>query len=152
MLLKILRKLTNREPDVIIGGSDTPYLLRWHVIPRNPVFNIYLHLFLRSDDDRALHDHPWVNFSYLLAGTYLEHQILAGGVHTNTQYTAGDFRFRTTGKFAHRIELTDGPVWTLFVTGPVYRHWGFHCPKGWVPWEKFVDERDTGAVGKGCDQ
>lgn len=43
----------SRNPDFIIGGAD-PYMLRWWVIPRNKVFNIYLHRFLRSDDDRAL--------------------------------------------------------------------------------------------------
>ena len=45
----------SRPPDRIIGGKDNPYLLRWHVVPRNPQQNIYLHHFLRSDDDRALH-------------------------------------------------------------------------------------------------
>jgi hypothetical protein len=49
----------SRPPDFVIGG-DSPYMLRWWIIPRNKFFNIYLHRFLRSDDDRALHDHPWV--------------------------------------------------------------------------------------------
>ena len=26
---------------------------------RNKIFNIYLHQIIRSDDDRALHDHPY---------------------------------------------------------------------------------------------
>ena len=56
---RLLAIATKRHPDFIVGGKDNPYLLRWFVIPRNPVFNIYLHRFLRSDDDRALHDHPW---------------------------------------------------------------------------------------------
>lgn len=59
----ILNWVSNRPPDVVIGGFQNPYLLRWYVIPRNPVFNVYVHLFLRSDDDRALHDHPWANLS-----------------------------------------------------------------------------------------
>jgi hypothetical protein len=54
---------------------------RWWVIPRNKFFNIYLHHFLHSDDDRALHDHPWWNVSILLrSGSYVEHTIAAGGV------------------------------------------------------------------------
>ena len=40
----------------VIGKN---YLSRWHIIPRNRYFNIYLHKFVGSDDDRALHDHPW---------------------------------------------------------------------------------------------
>lgn len=141
-----------RPPDFIIGGEDNPYLLRWYVIPRNKFFNIYLHMFLRSDDDRALHDHPWSNFSYLLDGKYTEHQIMEGGVHKKTVKSAGDFRFRFSGKFAHRIELTHGSCWTLFVTGPKYREWGFHCSKGWVHWEDFVSKTNKGNVGKGCGE
>lgn len=142
-----------RSPDVVIGGHSKPYMWRWYVIPRNPVFNIYLHLFWRSDDDRALHDHPWVNFSWLLTNTYTEHRISDGGINLKIQRYAGDWVFRSTGKIAHRIELTDGPCFTLFITGPRYRQWGFHCPfYGWVHWRDFTNANDPGDIGKGCDQ
>lgn len=63
-----------RWPDMVIGDNDNPYLLRWYVIPRNRIFNIYLHKFVRSDDDRALHDHPWSwNMSLIIKGIYIEH-------------------------------------------------------------------------------
>ena len=141
-----------RAPDVVIGGNERPYLLRWFVIPRNPVFNIYLHCFLRSDDDRALHDHPWMNCSILLDGRYVEHQIEAGGIHRRHQRQAGDWYVRWSGRLAHRIELTDGPCWTLFITGPRYRKWGFHCPdKGWVHWRLFTNPQDVGDIGRGCE-
>ena len=139
----------SRPPDFIIGGKEHPYMLRWWIIPRNKYFNIYLHKFLRSDDDRALHDHPWLNVSYLLEGTYVEHVINAGGVQIATRYKAGQFKFRRAVA-AHRIEIDD-PCWSLFITGPVIRTWGFHCPKGWRPWQQFVDQRDSGSVGRGCD-
>jgi hypothetical protein len=64
----LIARAQRRSPDFVIGGDERPYLLRWWVIPRNKVFNVYLHLFLRSDDDRALHDHPWANASMLLRG------------------------------------------------------------------------------------
>ena len=67
-----------RAPDFVIGPAGDPYMRRWWVIPRNKWFNIYLHNIMRSDDDRALHDHPWTNVSVLLRGSYLEH--LPGGV------------------------------------------------------------------------
>lgn len=36
-------------------------------------FNVYLHLFHRSDEDTALHDHPWwFNVSWILEGEYDE--------------------------------------------------------------------------------
>lgn len=149
----ILRWARKRSPDFVIGGHEAPYLLRWWLLPRNPVFNIYVHQFLRSDEDRALHDHPWANCSILLEGQYTEHEIRAGGVHVATVRKAGDWRFRWTGRMAHRIELTHDICWTLFITGPRYRSWGFHCPTaGWVHWKLFTASDDKGAVGRGCDQ
>ena len=146
------RTIASRAPDFVIGGGEAPYLQRWWVIPRNRFFNVYLHHFMRSDDDRALHDHPWVNASWLIGGTYTEHTIDAGGIHRRAIREAGDFVFRRSGKFAHRVELHNGPCWTLFFTGPVYRRWGFHCPeRGWVYYRDFVDERDHGAIGRGCE-
>ena len=140
-----------RPADQVIGGPARPYMLRWFVIPRNRFFNIYLHHFLRSDDDRALHDHPWWNLSILLRGEYLEH-------------TRDHVRLRRRGYVvlrratcAHRIELIQTleglgrPVWTLFLTGPKIRSWGFHCPQGWRHWREFTDPKDVGAVGRGCD-
>lgn len=147
----LINKFDCNEPNFVIGGKERPYLLRWFVIPRNRFFNIYLHCFLRSDDDRALHDHPWVNLSVLLRGTYVEHTIAAGGINAHTRFHAGDWRFRRSGKIAHRVEI-DAPCWSLFITGPRYRNWGFHCPEqGWIAWEKFTAPDDYGAIGKGCD-
>ena len=116
---------------------------------------------MRSDDDRALHDHPWAfNCSWLLT-EYFEHTP-RGVAHRK----AGDWKFRW-GPAPHRVELLTEQIlfrdlvcfwvlapktcWTVFVTGPVVREWGFHCPKGFVPWRQFVDARDAGAIGRGCD-
>lgn len=148
MIKEWLFKLaTSRKPDFQVGGSIDPYLNRWFVIPRNRVFNIYLHQFLRDDDDRALHDHPWVNMSWLLAGQYVEHQ------KRHTFYRkAGDKAYRLPWT-AHRIALIDSqPCWTLFITGPKLRVWGFHCPQGWVKWTTFVSSKDTGQIGQGCGE
>jgi hypothetical protein len=149
---RLISRITRRAPDVIIGSAFNPYLIRWWVIPRNRFFNVYLHRFMRSDDDRALHDHPWTNLSILLRGTYTEHTIDAGGINVRTERHAGQWKLRLFGSFAHRIELTHGECWTLFITGPRYRHWGFHCPSGgWVHWQRFTAADNPGEVGKGCD-
>ncbi|WP_353641340.1 hypothetical protein [Mesorhizobium sp. WSM2239] len=141
-----------RPPDVMIGGAVDTYMRRWWLIPRNRVFNIYLHHFMRSDDDRALHDHPWWNLSILLRGRYVEHTIEAGGVNVRTERRAGEFKFRSASS-AHRIELVDGPCWTLFLTGPTLRSWGFHCPRGWVHWRDFTNPTDGGStIGRGCGE
>lgn len=147
---RIIARTSARLPDVTIGGHADPYLLRWWVIPRNKWFNIYLHRFLRSDDDRALHDHPWMWCSILLRGAYLEVTQRPGWQRCDL-FFAGDIRFHRA-KFAHRLEIDRRlETWTLFITGPVVREWGFHCPKGWRPWWKFVDKDDPGSIGPGCD-
>lgn len=148
----IIKWALHREPDAVIGGRDNPYLLRWFLIPRNRFFNIYVHWFLRSDDDRALHDHPWINCSVILEGQYLEHTIKQGGIHARAIRRAGEWHVRWTGKIAHRVELINGPCWTLFITGPKYREWGFHCvERGWVHWKLFTADDDPGSIGKGCE-
>lgn len=128
-----------RKPDRIIGGEENPYMLRWYVIPRNKYFNIYLHHFLRSDDDRALHTHPWnFNISILCKGTYLEH--LPDKIKRRS---AGSLVFRGK-KSSHRIELTDGPVWTIFITGRVVQKWGFICKEKLVYWKEFHHNNGCG--------
>lgn len=159
---RIIALSSRRPPDFVIGGQERPYLRRWWLIPRNRFFNIYLHEFLRSDDDRALHDHPWLfNASWLLRGEYVEHTIKAGGLLVRTHRRAGECKFRW-GKAPHRVELLTRsahaeeedplPCWTVFITGPVVRQWGFYCmERGWVHWKRFTAADDKGAVGKGCE-
>lgn len=135
--------MASRDPDFIIGDN---YLRRWWIIPRNEQCNVYLHEILVSDDDRALHDHPWQNTSMVLDGAYIEHT------------PQGSF-LRETGSIvtrqatdAHRLEIPPGGrAVSLFITGPKIRDWGFHCPKGWRIWTEFVDQRDKGQVGRGCE-
>jgi hypothetical protein len=142
----------HRSPDFVIGGNDNPYLRRWYVLPRNRFGGCYLHQFVRSDDDRALHDHPYLfNFSRLLEGEYVEHTIGNGGIHTRSHRNAGDFKFRW-GAAPHRVELISGPCWTLFGTGPRVRNWGFYCEqRGWVAWQEFTKANAPGEVGRGCE-
>lgn len=165
---------SRRAPDFIVGDDnpDGAYLLRWYLIPRNRVFNVYLHKFLRDDDDRALHDHPWAWCSFLLAGRYIEHTIAAGGIHRRQPREAGSLKISGPRR-AHRIELfpawwleddfdeacamhardaaIKAPCWTIFITGPRVRRWGFHCPKGWVDFARFTKPGATGQTGAGCE-
>lgn len=135
-------------PDFHVGPDDDHQLQRWFVLPRNPFSNVYLHRFLRSDDDRALHDHPWDNRSWVLAGEYVEH--LQDG--TLAHRVEGEAIERRAIQ-AHRVELITGPAVTLFFTGPVIRPWGFYCPKGWVGWKEFVIQESGGnRRGRGCGE
>jgi hypothetical protein len=159
LIERAAQRVRCRTPDFVIGGLAKPYLRRWWVIPRNRFFNVYLHEFMRSDDDRALHDHPWLfNLTVMLGRRYYEHTIDRGGIERRTLLKYGDWKFRF-GPSPHRLELEkyehtgyEYPCWTLFITGPVVREWGFHCPKqGWIPWKRFTAKDDAGAVGNGCE-
>jgi hypothetical protein len=180
-----------RKPDQVIGEPDRPYLHRWYLTPWRNAYqdiaeqdrtpwqrfvsclpNVYLHCIMRSDDDRALHDHPWHWGSLLLAGSYVEvsHEpLVVGRLHLrgaeamtvevgpqhltlSRRYSAGALRFNRAS-FAHRLVINDRNfAWTLLFAGPRFRHWGFHCPAGWVHWRKFTDPATNGStVGKGCE-
>lgn len=145
------RIITARPPDFVVGGTERPYLLRWWVIPRNPLLNVYVHVFLRDDDDRALHDHPWWSLSLSLGPRPLvEHYRGWFGRHRVRLVEPGHLIARR-GRFAHRMVVPDGPALTLFVTGPRYRRWGFLCPQGWRHWRKFTAPARSGEIGRGCD-
>ncbi|NLC61606.1 MAG: hypothetical protein GX761_10055 [Gammaproteobacteria bacterium] len=193
--LAIDRFAARREPDFIVGADNIggPYLRRWYVTPwrrwqtalRNRAQarptainraaaraigwlpNLYVHQFLRDDDDRALHDHPSWAASLILEGYYIEHTIAAGGIHHRQEFHAGALRFLPTSH-AHRIELPrlivdngdpvvrkedpPAPCWTLFLFGPTVREWGFHCPEaGWIHWRDFTAPGNPGETGRGCD-
>ena len=151
----LVRKLENlraaRVPDIVIGGVENPYMLRWWVIPRNRFFNIYHHVVLRSDDDRALHDHPWVSASIVVDGEVCE--VLPG--RRARLLTAGRIVLRGA-RSAHRLETMPGQHYhSLFITGPRTREWGFHCPQGWKHWKDFTGFRSTGdstVIGPGCGE
>lgn len=136
------------KPHINIG-PDT--MLRWHLIPKNEIFNIFLHHWLRSDDDRACHDHPWWSISIMLKGRIGE--VVRDPCGTEFLNTISRWipKLRSD-TYAHRIVLITPTAWTLFITFKKTRRWGFYCPKGWIHWEDFCKSRDNSSeVGRGCD-
>ena len=125
------------KPHLEINRNDGPYLRRWHLIPKNRWFNIYLHHFLNSDVDVALHDHPWWSLGIILKGKYKE-------ITPNGEAILKPFQPKLRSPaYYHRVELIDGPVWTIFITGPKLKSWGFLCQKGHVPWRQVVQVREN---------
>lgn len=131
-----------RKADQTIGEN---YLLRWFLIRKPGIRNLYLHRYLGSDDDRALHDHPWSSWSVLLWGNIVE--ITAQGEKRIWPLLP---KYRSA-EYSHRLKLKSKGALTLFYTGKKVREWGFHCPKGWVHWRDFTDP-DGNQVGAGCGE
>lgn len=143
-----LRARFERKPDFIIGAPGEPQLRRWWLIPRNKWLGVYLHQVLKDDEDRAHHDHSYMNVSILIAG---------GLAETYKKDKTRQFRrfvpIIRLPSTPHRLWLPKGSqyAWTIFIMGPRVREWGFHCPKGWVHWKQFVAE-NIGEVGRGCGE
>ena len=116
--------------DRIVHDDGSPYLDRYHVVEA-PTGQVRLHHWRTGDDQRAPHDHPWASTTLVLEGRLVEHT--AAGA---TALGPGDTRTRTPRE-AHRIELVTPDAWTLFVTGPIVRRWGFHTAAGWVHWTQW---------------
>jgi hypothetical protein len=136
-----------RPPDLIIGTKDDHYLYRWHLI-KTRWLKIYLHKILRSDDERALHDHPWHNISVILKGGYKEIQGIPCGERWYYR-RPGNVIFRRATLPHRLVVLNKEPCWSLFITGPTIREWGFHCARGWQHHDKMVEYKDGYSMPKG---
>lgn len=179
----LVRRVARRAADLCVGGVADPYLRRWYLCPwsrfdrsraprgfleqlqrRLPA--LYVHQFLRDDDDRALHDHPWWSVSLTLRGAYCEvlpidqeqpcsldfsSELFPARLRVVTR-KPGALTFRSAS-MRHRIMVgSSSGAWTLFLTGPRLRDWGFWCRHGFVPWQRFTDPKTAGTTtGAGCD-
>lgn len=100
-----------------VGLPTCPYLKRW--VADFGWFSIRLHRWQSSDDDRAFHDHPWWFITLVLRGSYVD--VSPRG---RDRLTAGSIRFRLA-EHQHTAEVERPGTWTLLITGPTKRRWGF---------------------------
>ncbi|HCE07075.1 MAG TPA: hypothetical protein DEQ40_00445 [Oxalobacteraceae bacterium] len=159
----MVRGAGKSEPDFVVVPTGRETLRRWHKV-KSKLFNVYLHQSVWHDDNRALHDHPWWNVSIVIQGGYLEVMPLRKG--DGSAYRNGDpvwWHRRVPGqvifrgaKAAHTLMLTGKhdapePCWSLFITGPSLRDWGFYCARGWIS-EKLYRRRvgNRSEIGQGC--
>jgi len=117
--------------DVVDNYKNEPYLERYILWFGG---TIRLHKFYRSDDDRALHDHPW-RFITFPFSTYQEYQERPGEPNVLVDVTRFRFHYRPA-QHKHRVVVSK-PSWTFIITGMHIREWGFWPTSGWVHWSKF---------------
>lgn len=140
----------------IVNCARQLYLRRWYLF-RCRWFAIFLHNFVRSDEDRALRDHPWPFLVIPIWRGYREHNDRPCGCWICSNYPIRlpnvsrvlpflGTRFRRA-TYRHRVELLtdDGgnelPAWSLFVRFKEYRMWGFWMPEGFIAWNVFWREK-----------
>lgn len=105
----------------VLGDLRCPYMTRW--VLDIGFGSLRVHHFHRSDDDRHLHDHPWWFLSLILRGGYEE--ITESGTEKVSPFR---FVFRRASH-RHAVRLLGHSCWTVVLTGPVSRTWGFWVGK-----------------------
>jgi hypothetical protein len=168
---RLFRALVDR---LIAHARRTPYFhlpgymeRYWVLKPRWWTLgcSIRVHHILRSDEDRALHDHPWPFVTIILRGGYYEerpllarHPAWVDHEPTRTQrHGVGSILVRRA-RSRHRLHLVrNSTTWTLFFMGPRLQQWGFYTCKGKVHWSKYLPHEDAAyqaeqlAVHRGAD-
>jgi hypothetical protein len=159
LLLWITARLP--EPRVIYDREgQSPYLSRWYLLWQRsdqdpvlhdqhierkaetpaPVFNLFLHQFHRSDDDGALHSHPWSwAISLVLAGGYSEERRVGQSTVLRQTVRPGRLNF-LSHKTYHRVDLIEEDAWSLFLVGPKRGTWYFwdRERKARCQWRDFI--------------
>jgi hypothetical protein len=117
-----------RSEDIRPHGQ--PYLTRYFLAGWNPYTKqrgpaVFLHHFVASDPNDAVHSHPWAwSSSLVLVGGYREYRC-TGERRTVREYRPGDVNVLAASD-QHRIELLDRDCWTLFLVGDYAQPWGFY--------------------------
>lgn len=139
-----LKYKSDKLPGIIwaqeLGDADCPYLKRW--VFNFGKFAIRLHHWIGSDDPRYHHDHPWGFYTLILKGGYTDVSQVRPDLglgktlpDTRQHLSAGTITYREP-HHTHTVQTDPGGAWTLLLTGPFKRKWGF-----WVD-GKFVGVRE----------
>ena len=133
----------------IIGPINDPYLIRY-ILVRTPYFAIFLHHMIRSDYEKALHDHPWNFTSIVLRGGYGELTESNGPKGKLLWNKPGSVLYRPA-TWKHRVILPKVDIddleeervksktcWTLVFASKRHRRWGFWVTDNdWCWWRKY---------------
>ena len=118
------------------------YLIRYYIFLKdrnNFPFNIFIHKFMKGDDDEDIHDHPWGFFHIILSGGYWEEvPIDQNDLNKGIQkiWREPGYWNCVSADYKHRIELKDDiKPWTIFIPLNKRNDWGFWV-KNNEKWQK----------------
>ena len=129
-----------KEP---LGKPECPYLYRWVLVLFG--YSIRVHRWIRSDDKRYFHDHPWPFITVVLKGDYTDVSPSSGGYAGRNGYftlhnkeivlkenlSFGTIKYRKSNH-KHYVEVPKNGCWTLLFCGRPNRKWGF-----WIKGKQF---------------
>lgn len=127
------------KPHEHVGFKRDPQTERW-VLFRRAWLQVVLHRHRKSDAP-VLHDHAWWNVSVVLRGRGREWR--AYGEALGRRLFPGRVIFRRATDL-HWLEIPKGgELWTLFITGPAVREWGYKRRDGrWASAKESPDVHD----------
>lgn len=97
-----------------------------------------IHHILREDHDRHFHDHPWQARMVILNGWYDEERLLPDGSVKSFRRVPGDTAELNFGEFHRITKVSEGGVWTLFITKQYQGTWGFLVDGRKVPYRQYL--------------
>jgi hypothetical protein len=109
-----------------LGLPECPYVHRWRLELRG-AGSLRVHHWTGNDDNRAFHDHAWWFWTLVVKGGYTDNH--PGGFEI---LRAPALRYRPA-EYQHAVFPHEGGAWTILLTGPKVRNWGF--------WENLADGR-----------
>lgn len=145
MIQALINRLLRFETIDGAGATDQ-YLRRWWLLSLPGKRRVYLHHFVGSDWARDMHDHPKWFVSIGLWGGYVEETYGPSRPYLDwarrrvkrRRWTAPWIRF-FPATHVHRLRINRArPCWTIIITGPEQREWGFWTPAGWIEWSVYV--------------
>jgi hypothetical protein len=112
-----------------LGLPTCPYVVRWRV--ETPWGSVRVHHWLAPDDDRAPHDHPWGFRTFVLKGGYVDRS------PDGDEYLRAPATRYRPATHQHTVFPDPGGCWTIIVTGPKVRNWGFWVKGKFVKMNKY---------------
>ncbi len=97
-----------------------------------------IHHILRKDNDRDGHDHPWNCRTIILRGWYNEDRLMPDGTWKGFHRKAGDTATLSFGEYHNITDVSEGGVWTLFITEEYQGTWGFLVDGVKVPYRTYL--------------
>jgi hypothetical protein len=124
MLNPLLCTLLYKIPHKDIGWEAIGEKFTRFTVLRNRFFTVYLHRLDAPNWHPECHSHPWSFVTFLLWGGYEEQ------VGTKVYWRRPGSILYRPAEFVHNV-ITHGVSWSLIITGPKRREWGFHtCERG----------------------
>lgn len=130
-------------------------------------WSIRLHMIKRADAERDMHDHPWNARTIILRGAYREKRFADEAVKAMIDHPEGstldwskaevfeyfDRKPGNTAKIQHNeyhtiTDVSEGGVWTMFISGPWLGDWGFLRNGVKVWWRTYLKDKEEAEARK----